>query len=212
MYRTTGATGLNRIEELFQQAGSPAEFARGYFVYLGTLLDRIDEHALGQVVEVLMEARAKGQYIYVMGNGGSAATATHFANDLAICTRAGALPFLAQSCTDNVPALTSISNDFGFEEVFFKQLEHRVNRGDVVIAISASGNSENILKAVDYANSCDCVTVGFTGFDGGHLRERARIAVHVPSGPGEYGPVEDLHMIFDHVIANYLMLLCRAER
>jgi D-sedoheptulose 7-phosphate isomerase len=203
---------LNRLEELFQKTGSPAEFTRGYLAYLGTLLDRIDEHELGQVVEVLMEARTKGQHIYVMGNGGSAATASHFANDLSICTRAGTLPFRAQSCTDNVPTLTSISNDFGYEDVFFKQLEHRANRGDVVIAISASGNSENILKAVDYANASGCITVGFTGFDGGHLRERASIGVHVPSGQGEYGPVEDMHMIFDHVIANYLMLRCRAER
>ena len=203
---------MNRLERIFQETKSPGAFARAYLEYLGTLLERVDETALEATVEALLSTRRRGGQIILLGNGGSAATASHFANDLAICTRSGFPQFRAWSCTDNIPAITSIANDFGYEHVFAKQLEDRVGPDDLVIAISASGTSENVLNAVRYALSRDCTVVAFTGFDGGPLRTLATVAVHVDTERGEYGPVEDLHMVFDHIVSNYLMMRCRAER
>lgn len=203
---------MNRLEQIFEQSASPAQFAQDYLEYLGRLLKQVDVHALEQVVEAFLSTRSQDGQIVFLGNGGSAATASHFANDLAICVRAGAPPFRAWSCTDNVPAITSIANDLSYDDVFFKQLEHRIGPQDLVVAISASGSSENILKAVRYAVSCDTPVVALTGFDGGPLKTLATIALHVPTAAGEYGPVEDLHLVFDHIIANYLMMRCRAER
>ena len=139
-----------------------------------------------------------------MGNGGSAASASHWVNDL---TRWRAKPFRAISLVDNAAIVTAYANDEGFEHIFRMQLQNLMTPGDAVVAISASGNSPNLVSALDYANAVGGVTIGLTGFSGGALREIANSGVHVPSEIGEYGPVEDAHMILGHLVTERLWVL-----
>jgi D-sedoheptulose 7-phosphate isomerase len=202
---------VNALERIFQQHPSPERFAREYVRHLTSVLASIDAAAVASFAGVLLEARSRGAAVFFIGNGGSAATASHFANDLAIGTCAWEKPFRVSSLTDNVPVLTALANDLGYEEVFVRQLQVMLQPGDVLVAISASGNSPNVLRAVEYANAHEAVTVGLTGFDGGRLRQIVKVAVHVPTGHGEYGPVEDAHMVLDHLLGAFLKLACRAE-
>jgi D-sedoheptulose 7-phosphate isomerase len=200
---------VNRLEQLYASSPDPSAFARGYLTYLAEVLAALDTDEIAAFIATLIAARERGSRIFFIGNGGSAATASHFANDIAIGSQSWELPFQAISLTDNVAVISAIANDYGFEQVFVKQLHAYMTPGDVVVAISVSGNSPNIVKAVEYANEHEATTVGVTGFDGGRLRELAHVAVHVPTNAGEYGPAEDGHMILDHLIGSYLMQLCR---
>jgi D-sedoheptulose 7-phosphate isomerase len=195
---------MNELQGMYLRSKSGAEYAKSYTLYLSKLMSELDFDAVSQIIELLLNTREKRKTVYFVGNGGSAATASHFANDLAIGTRCPSLPFKVMSLTDNVPVLTAIGNDFGYDQIFVKQLEVFMERGDVLVAISASGNSPNVVKAVEYANSMDNITVGLTGFDGGKLKQICRYGIHVNSNKGEYGPVEDLHMFLDHLIMTYL--------
>ena len=202
---------MNRFERIFQEDPSPAGFAREYVRHLSNVLASVDTSDIASFANILLDARARGAAVFFIGNGGSAATASHFANDLAIGTCTWEKPFRVISLTDNVPVLTALANDFGYVEVFVRQLQVVLRPRDVVVAISASGNSPNVLRAVDYANAHDAITVGLTGLDGGRLRQIVKFSVHVPTSPGEYGPVEDAHMVLDHLLAVYLKLACGAE-
>ena len=202
---------MNAIDHIFQQDSKPESFAHGYLNYLISLLNRLDHTQIGAFIHTLLEARERQTRIFFIGNGGSAATASHFANDIAIGSRSRVKPFRALSLCDNLALITAIGNDFGYDQIFIRQLENQMNSGDVVVAISASGNSENLLKAIDYANDNGGVTVGLTGFDGGQLRKKVALSLHVPSNPGEYGPVEDIHMVLDHLAGAYLMATVREE-
>lgn len=196
---------MNNVDRLLEDATTLADFAREYARYLGDLLGRIDYDALQRAGDALDAARTASRTVFVIGNGGSAATASHFATDLAYVTKVtDGRPFRAISLADNNAYLTALGNDIGYDSVFVEQLRPLLGQGDVLLAISASGNSPNILKAVDYANAHGGVTVGFTGFDGGELARRAMVSVCVPTPKGEYGPVEDAHMIFDHMVTSFL--------
>jgi D-sedoheptulose 7-phosphate isomerase len=203
---------MNQVERIFREtAGKPAEFAAGYFKHVADLLLKLDVQAVGRFIEVILDTREKGRSMYFFGNGGSAATASHFANDFAVGTRSLEKPFRAFSLSDNISGLTATGNDHGFEEIFYRQLANcALKDGDLVVAISASGNSPNIIKAVDYANGRGAFTVGLTGFDGGKLKKISKLSLHVPTEKGEYGPVEDIHMIFDHVSQNFICAALRA--
>lgn len=188
----------------------PIAFAAAYLSHLGTVLARIDTAEIGRFIETLLDARKRGASVFFIGNGGSASTASHFANDLTIGTRDYELPFRVVSLTDNVAVLTAIANDFGYDDVFSRQVQILGKPGDVLVAISASGNSPNLVKAFEYARSCGITTVALTAFDGGKLREMADHGVHVPTKPKEYGPAEDAHMVLDHLVGAYLMRFCAA--
>ncbi|MEO5339394.1 MAG: SIS domain-containing protein [Magnetococcus sp. MYC-9] len=203
---------MNAVEQIFQQSSTPHGFAQGYLGYLSQVFDRMDCAQIGAFINTLLQARQRQARIFFIGNGGSAATASHFANDIAIGSRSRVKPFRALSLCDNLALITAIGNDFGYDQVFVRQLENQMDTGDVVVAISASGNSPNVLHAIDYAKSHGGLTVGLTGFDGGRLRQAVDLSVHVPSNPGEYGPVEDLHMILDHLVGAFLMQVVRAEQ
>jgi D-sedoheptulose 7-phosphate isomerase len=190
-------------------AAGAATFAAAYFRKLATLFANVDTAAIASVAQALLDARERGARIFVLGNGGSAATASHFANDIGIGTRTWDRPFHIVSLSDNAAVITAIANDYGYDQVFTRQLAIQMLPGDVVIAISASGNSPNVVAAVEYANRAGGVTVGLTGFDGGRLRRLARLGVHVPTSKGEYGPVEDVHMVLDHLLTGYLLQACR---
>jgi D-sedoheptulose 7-phosphate isomerase len=183
----------------------PVDFARAYLNYLQTVLQRINTADIGRFVETLLAARERGSTVFFIGNGGSAATASHFANDLSIGTNSYDKPFRALSLTDNVPIVTAVGNDFGYEEIFVRQLRVLGKNGDVLVGISASGNSPNLLRAMEYAHSAGIMTVAITAFDGGQMKRMAGQGIHVPTGPKEYGPAEDAHMVLDHLIGAYLM-------
>jgi D-sedoheptulose 7-phosphate isomerase len=168
------------------------------------LLEGLDHNAVEEVVRVLLDARDRGNSIIFIGNGGSASTASHFAIDIGIGTRGGDRPFRAISLTDNNAILTGLANDFGYDQIFVRQLAVSMSPGDVLFAISASGNSPNILEAVAFANSRGNHTIGLSGFDGGKLREICATSLHVPTEKGEYGLVEDVHLVINHIITSHL--------
>ena len=200
---------MNNLDRIFVEDAS--EFAERYFQYLNDVLRAIDTEAIARFVNVLLEARARSATVYFIGNGGSAATASHFANDLAIGTNSYKKPFRVASLTDNQAILTALANDFGYEEVFVRQLQLMGKPGDVLVAISASGNSPNLIRAIEYAASSDIKTVAITGFDGGKMKHIADDGIHVPTAPKEYGPAEDAHMILDHLVGAYLTRLVQNE-
>ncbi len=155
--------------------------------------------------EILDDAQRGGGTVYCLGNGGSAATASHLATDLAWGRRAsGEARPRAVSLVANVPLISALANDVGYADVFLEQLRGLFREGDVVVAISASGNSENVLRAVRYANDHGGRSIGLTGFDGGKLKECCRVCVHVPAPGGAYELVEDIHHVVCHMLANYL--------
>lgn len=202
---------MNRLDKIFAGRGDPAGFARDYLRYLGEILEAMDEGAIAAFIDIILSARERDAQIFFIGNGGSAATASHFANDIAIGTRSPEKPFRAVSLTDNVAVMTAIANDDGYENIFVLQLQTQLAADDVVVAISASGNSPNVVNALEYAKSKGARTVALTGFDGGRIAKMADLNVHIPTEPGEYGPAEDGHMILDHLIGSYLIRLVRAE-
>ena len=140
----------NNIETIYNSSSSPSEYISAYFKHLTQILSELDLSSIEKFIGLLLSARKEGKNVYFIGNGGSAATASHFANDLAIGTRSKKLPFKVMSLTDNSSVITAIGNDYGYEQVFVKQLEAGLGSGDLLVAISASGNSTNILKAVEY--------------------------------------------------------------
>lgn len=170
------------------------------------VIGAIDLDAVAAVVDCLAAAWRRASLVALVGNGGSAATASHFANDLVKATRVPGQPSLrAVSLCDNVSLLTAFANDEGYEGVFARQVESVLTDGDVLIAISASGNSPNVLQAVARAGELGCTTVGLVGFGGGLLAASADLVVHVPSDVGDYGPVEDAHLVLDHMITGALL-------
>lgn len=194
---------MNNLDRIFTK--DPAAFAGAYLQYLSSVLKGIDTEAIGRFVQILLDARERGATIYFIGNGGSAATASHFANDLAIGTNSYDKPFRVISLTDNQAIITAVGNDFGYEEIFVRQLRVLGRAGDVVVGISASGNSQNLIGAFEYAKSVGIKTVAITAFDGGKMKRMADEGIHVPTAAKEYGPAEDAHMILDHLIGAYLM-------
>lgn len=202
---------MNQLDKIFARSQTPVDYARAYSEHLQSLLQALDIDAVSQFIATLIDARNRGARIFFCGNGGSAATASHFANDIAIGTRTPHKPFKAVSLTDNNAVMTAIANDFGYDELFTKQLEILMEPGDVVVAISASGNSPNVVKAIELAKSRGNKTVVLTGFDGGKMRQIADLAIHIQTAKGEYGPVEDMHMFLDHLVGTYLMRIVHAE-
>ena len=202
----------NRVEKAYLDSASAEIFAEKYINYLCEILNSIDKKSIANFIEVIIAARESGSHIYFIGNGGSAATASHFANDLSVGTRSWKKPFKAISLTDNNAVITAIGNDCGYDEIFSQQLKAHLLPNDVVVAISASGNSPNIIKAIEYTNSKGGISIGLSGFDGGILKEISKYSVHVPSNKGEYGPVEDAHMVLDHLLYGYLLGLLKYEK
>jgi D-sedoheptulose 7-phosphate isomerase len=198
---------MNNLDRFFSK--DVASFSTSYFDYLKQILDSIDLTEIKNFVEILLDAREKGKTVFFIGNGGSASTASHFANDLSFGCNEYEQPFQVVSLTDNVSILTALGNDFGYEEIFVRQLMIQSKSGDVLVGISASGNSPNIINAFKYAADAGILSVALTAFDGGKMKEIADKGIHVPTDFKEYGPAEDAHMILDHLVTAYLMRIIR---
>jgi D-sedoheptulose 7-phosphate isomerase len=184
-----------------------SEFAKAYLTELKSVLDRLPLDAIDRVVQAIEAAHAAGRQIFVIGNGGSAATASHMMNDLCKGTLghrgdASWKRFRVIALTDNVSLMTAWANDTDYNHVFSEPLRNLAQRGDLLVAISASGNSPNIIAAVEAAKQIGVQVVGLAGFGGGKLAKMADVSFVVPSDG--YGPVEDVHMILDHIITGYL--------
>lgn len=174
--------------------------------YLNTLaqtIQRMPRQQIWAVIQVLFDAWQTGRQIFLFGNGGSSATAAHMANDLNKLTISPGKPRMKAMClSDNTPLLTAWANDQDYADVFAEQLTNFVQPEDVVIAISASGNSPNVLRGVEAARRYHATTIGFTGDSGGKLKEMVDICICIPDA--HMGRQEDGHMILDHVISNTL--------
>ena len=171
--------------------------------YLGEMEDvvrKIDRAAVRRVVDTLFACWRRGGTTFVIGNGGSAATASHMMNDLMKCTIVAGQPrFRAIALTDNVPTMTAFANDVAYDEIFTEQLVALLAPGDALVALSGSGNSPNLLRAVAFAKEAGATTVGLCGDTGGRLALLADIVVKVPAT--RIGQQEDGHLILNHAIA-----------
>jgi D-sedoheptulose 7-phosphate isomerase len=177
---------------------------RSYFSTVQELINKVPFEAVDRVVEALVSANRAGQTVYICGNGGSASTATHFGCDLAKRPIVAGQPrYRVIPLTDNNALMTALSNDIGYEVVFSEQLIPLVRKGDILIGISGSGNSKNVLNAVQVAKEAGAITIGFSGYDGGKLAPAVDISVHVPSF--NMAMVEDIHLMLEHAICEKLL-------
>lgn len=176
-----------------------------YRLKLEALYEQIDFNVLEKITSLIIEVYKNGNTVYVAGNGGSAATASHYQVDFGFFVRYFKKRRIkVRSLTDNSPLMTAIGNDNSYEQVFAQQMQDNFNQGDVLIAISASGNSMNLVRAVEYANELGGISIGLVGFDGGKLKDVCSVSLFTPNPKGDYGPIEDLHMSICHMLVSYL--------
>lgn len=176
-----------------------------------SILEKLDVNEIDRTLNLLVETLNNEGTIYIFGNGGSSSTASHFVNDF----NKGVSEHLEKKfnficLNDNVSTLMAIANDIGFEEVFRFQLKNKLKKNDIIIAISGSGNSKNVINAVEYAKENGNQIIGLTGYNGGKLKELSDINLHVPVNSMQV--TEDIHMIFDHLMMSILYrTLCGIE-
>jgi D-sedoheptulose 7-phosphate isomerase len=185
-------------------ASTTNNFAIQYKEHLLGAIDQIDLAKVSEAIEWFREARAGNRHIFVCGNGGSASSASHF-----VCDMVKGASYLKESrfrimaLTDSMPTLTAYSNDVGYECVFVEPLKNFAQPGDLLMAISGSGNSPNVVQAVEYANSIKCRTIALTGRNGGQLGPLAQLNINIPVP--HMGRIEDAHMIICHMLAYSFM-------
>ena len=178
-----------------------------YFDCEKATLDAISKEDLNTLMNVLVDARDAGKNIFIMGNGGSAATASHYVCDFNKGISLGKEKMFKFIClNDNVPTMMAYANDLSYADVFVGPLKNFMQEGDIVIGISGSGNSENVVRAIQYANENGGETVGLTGYGGGKVKQLSKYNVHVPIDDMQI--TEDLHMVLDHCM---MKILCKYE-
>lgn len=182
------------------------KFTNEYLAEIKKVLDLMGEGLIDKIdklASLLMKARENKRTIFIMGNGGSAATASHFVGDLSKGTIVEGFPrFKAVALTDNITNMLAWANDMDYEDIFVEQLKNLMEPGDVVIGISVSGNSANVLKAIEYANSHGGMTIGLSGYDGGRLLKSAQENIHVPDFYMQR--VEDIHLLLEHLLTSLI--------
>lgn len=186
------------------------EYVNNYFEEMKGIIDKFPKEDVENVINALFTAWKNGSRIYLMGNGGSASTATHFMCDLAKCTIVeGKKRFKVSCLVDNIPLVSALTNDEGFGQIFVEQLKHDFQKGDVAIAFSVHGGSgedkagpwsQNLVKALEYAKEKGGVTIGFAGYDGGAFKDICDYTVIVPAESTPH--VESFHVILEHMICN----------
>lgn len=182
-------------------------FAKDYFEKLSIGLNKLDVSEIEKIVDILLNAWMNDKQIFIAGNGGSAATASHLVCDLGKGTLKRMYDptekrFKVMSLTDNVPLLTALANDVQYENIFSQQLNNLIERGDLLIIISGSGNSENILRAIKLAQEKKATVIGFLGSNGGKAKEM--VDHYIIYEESHYGRIEDSHSILSHLITSWL--------
>lgn len=175
-----------------------------YVTRVSLALSATSSERIEEVIKIILNCSENGGTIWLIGNGGSASTSSHFATDLNRCTNSKGEPIKGLSLCDNSSLITAIGNDFGFQEIFVKQLTNLAKKSDLLISISASGNSVNIIKAIEYAKTNSIKTVALNGFNGGRVHEICDFSIHVPTAIGDYGVAEDAHSIISHFICSQM--------
>jgi D-sedoheptulose 7-phosphate isomerase len=174
-------------------------YIRWYLDEVGNILHQLPQEQIAQIIQTLEQARTDRRQIFLIGNGGSAATASHFANDLLKSTVIEGKPRMkVMALTDNIPIMLAYANDCGYETIFAEQLDALAAPGDVLVAFSGSGRSPNVIRALDLARQRGLTTIGITGRDGGEMRERCDICLIAPCQPMEQ--IEDVHVVLCHLI------------
>jgi D-sedoheptulose 7-phosphate isomerase len=181
------------------------KFVKGYVKETKDILDLIEDELvekLDRISNILIKARDDKKTVFIMGNGGSGSTASHFACDLQKLTIVdGSKRFKAIALTDNIPTILAWANDKSYDDIFVEQLKNLMDPNDIVIGISGSGNSMNVIKAIEYANENGGITIGFSGFDGGKLLKIARENIHAAA---DMQKAEDLHLIIMHILTSMI--------
>ncbi len=184
------------------------KFTKEYLQRTKGLIDVIEEslaEKISGIVPLFLEAREKKKTIFVMGNGGSAATASHFVNDLSKLTISEGRPrFKVIGLTDNIPTLMAWANDTNYHNIFVEQIKNLIEPGDIVVGISGSGNSMNVINGINYANDHGAITIGFIGFDGGKLIKCAHHHIHIPIS--EMEKIEDMHLLIQHLLSTLIKI------
>ena len=184
------------------------KFITKYLIELKRCLNKLDKGKIEQAITMLIKAYKNDQQVFILGNGGSASTSSHMACDLSKGTLQRVYDNSERrlriiSLTDNVALMTALANDLSYDDIFSQQLQNLVRPNDVVIVMSGSGNSANVVKAVEYAKKCGAKTIGFLGFTtGGRLGKMVDCAIIVDSH--HYGPIEDIQLVLDHLITSWL--------
>ena len=182
------------------------KFIQEYLKDIKRILGSAEEDLINKIdnlASILIKARENRNTIFIMGNGGSALTASHFVGDLSKGTIVDGFPrFKAVALTDNIPNMLAWANDWGYEQIFVEQLKNLMEAGDVVIGISVSGSSMNVIKAIEYANRNGGLTIGLSGGDGGKLAKCAQENIHVPSSYMQR--VEDIHLLIEHLLTSLI--------
>tara|TARA_B100001175_G_C19359484_1_gene566364 strand:+ start:208 stop:816 length:609 start_codon:yes stop_codon:yes gene_type:complete len=194
------------IKKIVKKNKKISNFAQSYFLRISEIFNKLNFKKFENLEKILMKARKSKSNIFVFGNGGSAATASTMANDLGfdiIKKTNTKIPFKFFALTDNSPVITAISNDVGYENVLINQLKIHHKKGDITILISASGNSKNLLNAAKWIKSNGGYIFSFLGFNGGKLKKFSNDYILVDSIKGEYGPVEDIHLMINHILAHW---------
>ncbi len=196
---------MNTLENLYKGNKDQVDYSKAYVSYLIDILNQLDHKTVARIIEIFQNVDKERKRVYFAGNGGSASTCGHFVNDLhAGSLRHGGGGFRLIDLTSNISSVTALANDLGYEEIFVRQIDGVMNPGDALVVISASGNSKNLVRAVECAKRQDVKTIGLLGFDGGILKGLCDLSLVVSTAQGQYGPVEDIHLILNHLISTFL--------
>ena len=197
---------MKTLKHHFKESKNFKIFAKKYIDYLSNSLKDLNLDSLDEIRKELEIAKRKNKTIFVFGNGGAAATAITIANDLGfdILKKTNTKKTFKFLClNDNTSVLTAIANDVGYENIFLNQLKIHFKKGDIALILSASGNSQNLIKAAKWLKNKKGKVLSIVGFDGGKLKNLSNISLHIKCDKVEYGPIEDIHLIINHIFAHW---------
>lgn len=196
-------------KQLTKKAKSISDYAKNYFHYLSYLYENLDTSKFENFEKEFDNLLSSNKTLFIIGNGGGASTGSTMVNDLGFDilkkTKTNKT-FKLMSLTDNQSSVTAISNDTSFDELFTNQLKIYFKKGDKVLIFSASGNSKNLINAAKYVKKNGGKVMSVVGFDGGEIKKISDLSLHIQTNKGEYGPVEDLQLSFNHILAHWYQL------
>jgi len=196
---------MSVINKLSVKHKNVANFAESYFQNLIDTFKKLDKESIIKLEREFLEIRKKNATLYVFGNGGGAATAMTMANDLGfdVLKKTNKKTFKIISLNDNSSVITAIANDTGYDNIFLNQLKIHFKRNDKILIFSASGNSKNLVDAANWVKKKGGKVISILGFDGGKLKKISNLSLHIKSEKGDYGPVEDIQLIINHILAHW---------